>query len=56
MAAQPGGMHRQLFAQFDWRSLVAQPGNEEFHAVAAMARLSCTDERPAKQFWSNLAI
>ena len=35
VTAQPGGMHRQLLAQFDRRGLVAQSGNEEFHAAVA---------------------
>jgi hypothetical protein len=34
MTAQMRGMHRQFLAQFDGRSLVAQSGNEEFHAAA----------------------
>jgi hypothetical protein len=49
-------MDRQLFAQFDRRSLIAQSGNEEFHAAAACGGLNPKDLPLAKRTRPNLAI
>ncbi len=56
VAAQPGGMDRQLLAQFDRRGPIAQPGNEEFHVAAARGERRIANRRPARREWSNLAI
>jgi hypothetical protein len=49
-------MHRQLLAQFHRRGLVAQSGDEEFHAAAAQGGSTMAKARPARQGWPNLAI
>src|ERR1035441_4007209 len=49
VAAQPGGMHRELLAQFNRRGLIAQSSNEEFNAVAARRGLAIAMARSAKQ-------
>src|ERR1019366_6925073 len=56
MTAKPRRMHGQLFAQFDGRGLVAESGNEEFHAAAVRGELRRAEEDPGIWVWPNLAI